>query len=759
MKTKNCFAAAVAMLAFATVQSTVHATDTLEEIIVTAQKRSESLQEVPISIQAMTGEEMSVLGIDRGSDVLNFIPNASTHLIYGDSQFNFYIRGVGDSNFHVNSIGAVGIYADEVALNSPASWNFSTFDLERVEVLRGPQNTLFGRNTTGGAVTFISQKPSRDAGLNGHVDLSYARFNQIDLEGAVGAPVGETWAVRLAAKASTGDDIQRNRYLGVDQADRERYAVRGQALWAPSETFSALFNAHYGVNRGSNRQAKSIGSQDPTNPLVLCSVPLKKLGLGQPCGDGGGFVDTADHFDIYSNMPNPRNDIDSWGGTAKLAWDLERLKFESISAFEHSELQRSEDADAGPYPYFELHQGTDVDQYSQEFRLTSTDDDRLRWIAGAYYFYEDAYLPTIIRRTPQQPPPLPGSPGMAVTILPSTIITQEDTSASVYGQVDYDLTDALTLTTGLRLAHEKKSGWNDTFIGNGIPIPIGTFITEDLVRANLLRFVGHTRLEQDSDQWGGKVALKYELNPDAMIYGGVSRGFKSGGFSAAALQALLGQAARSVEPETLLTYEIGAKSAWLDERVTVNVATFYNDWEDMQIFSVLQDQGELLPLLLNVPQAASWGAEVETKVIPADGWYLQFALGLLDSEVKDATDLPQVSVGNQLPYAPHFSFDGLIRREWTTSVGLISAQTDFHFVDQQEYDLANKVELSEDSHFLINARLGLERGPYAFALWARNLTEESYCDNKLDFRGPVNNIKCVQNDDIVWFGADFKMKF
>jgi iron complex outermembrane receptor protein len=735
----------------------------LEEIIVTAQKRMESVQDVPISISAFSANDLSDLGVDRASELLNFIPNASTHLIYGDSQFNFYIRGVGDSNFHVNSISSVGIYADEVALNSAPTWGFATFDLERVEVLRGPQNTLFGRNTTGGAVSFISRKPALDAGLNGHVDLSYGRYNQVDVEGALGIPAGDSWAFRLAAKASTGDAIQTNRFLGVKQGDRERYAARFQALWQPSDTFSALFSANFGANRGDNRQAKSIGTQDPSNPRAICPVPLGQLGLGQPCSDGGGFVDTADHFEIFANMPNPRNQIDVSGGSLRLDWKMSGATLTSISAYMHSEMERSEDADAGPNAFFELHQGTDADQYSQELRLTSSSDSKMQWLLGAYYFFEDAYLPTVIRRTPGDPPPLNAVPGdpdaQLATILPTTIIWQDDKSASLYGQIDYELVDRLTVTAGLRLSSEDKSGWNETFIGSGTQYPFGTFLTEDRARSNIIRYVGKTRLDEQSDEWGGRLALNYRLNPDAILYGSVSRGFKSGGFSAAALQALIGQAARAVKPESLLTYEIGSKSTWLDGRLTTNVSAFYNDWQDMQIFSILLDQGQLLPLLLNVPKTASWGAEFEAKYVPAENWLVQLGLGLLDSEVKDATDLPQVHVGNELPYAPNYSVDGLIEKRWPLASGVVSLQTDFHAVADQSYDLANKVELSEDGRFLLNARLAYKVDRYEFAIWGRNLTEESYCDNKLDFRGPVMNIKCLQNDDIVWYGADFKYKF
>ncbi len=735
----------------------------LEEIVVTAQKRSQSIQDVPISMVALGDEDMRKLGIERASEVLNFIPNASTHLIFGDSQFNFYIRGVGDSNFHVNSIASVGVYADEVSLNSAPTWGFSSFDLERVEVLRGPQNTLFGRNTTGGAIVYVANKPVIGESLNGRANLTYGRFNKLKYDAAIGLPAGDNWAFRFSILGSTQDGVQENLFLGGDDAEQERYAARAQALWEPNENFSALLTANYGVDRSGNRRPKSIGTQDPLDPTQVCSVSLADLGLGQPCGDGGGFVDTADNREVFGNMPNPMNDIDVWGGSAKLDWNFDNMTFSSISSYVHNEMQRSEDADAGPHAFFELHQGTDVDQISQEFRLVSSGESSMNWIAGVLYFSEDAYLPTVIRRTPLTPPDpagaLPGSPAAAFTILPSTIISQDDESLSAYGQIELDLTDAFAMTAGLRLSREEKTGVNDTFVGVGAGIPFGTFFDEELARTNIIASVGVTPLVAKTDEWGGKIGLTYTAESGSLLYGSVSRGFKSGGFSAAALQALIGEAAREVRPESLLTYEVGYKGEFLDNSLTTNVAVFYNDWDDMQVFSVLLEQGVLLPLLLNVPQAASWGAEIETRWNPADGWLVQLGLGLLDSELKDTTDLPAVSVGNELPYAPGLSFDGLVRRHWDVADGVLSVQVDFHYEDEQTYDLANKVELSEDSHNLLNARIEYEFDRYRIGLWGQNLTEESYCVNKLDFRGPAQNIKCVTNNDFVMYGLDFNIEF
>ncbi len=738
----------------------------LEETVVTAQKRSQSMQDVPISIAAISGSELRDLSITRATDVLNFVPNASTHLAFGDSQFNFYIRGVGDSNFHVNSISSVGVYADEVSLNSPPMWGFAVFDLARVEVLRGPQNTLFGRNTTGGAVSFISSKPSLEEDLNGFANFTYGSHNRTKLEAALGMPVSDSVAIRLAILADGRDGIQDNVFLNETENDIERYAGRFQALWAPNDSFNALFNIHGGVNRGGNRRPKFIGTQDPNNLSLPCPVPLSQLKIGPPCVNAGGSIDNKDHLKTNGGMPNPINNIDVWGTSLKLDWFTENYTISSITSFEHSEMERSEDADGAPQAYFELHQGTDVDQFIQEFRIVSDGDTRLRWLAGAIYFKEEAYLPSVIRRTPPgpgDPPPnaIPGEPGAnTFTVLPTTILHQDDESTSAYGQLDYDLTEKLTLTAGLRFSREEKTGKNRTFVGLGILHPFGKFLTEDLAETVILNDVGISPLEAKSDEWGGKLGLTYNLDEDEMVYASISRGYKAGGFSAAPLQALIGQAARQVEPEELLTYELGYKAEWLDNRLQTNMAVFYNDWNDMQIFSVLLEQGELLPLLLNVPETSSWGGEIEAKFVPSDGWLLQLGVGFLDTEVNDATNLPAIEKGNELPFSPGLSVDGLIVRDWNVGNGILTAQTDFHYVDDQTYDLANKAEFEEDGYFTISARIDYEFDKFKVGIFGRNLTEESFCDNKFDFRGGIaNSLKCLGNDDEITWGIDLNVIF
>lgn len=763
MRNKRKMMAGVGLISLIMSTTAVSAADIDDVIIVTAQKRAEDIQSVPITMQAFTANEIARRGVTSSTEVFALIPNASTNVAAGDSQFNFYIRGVGDSNFHVNSNTAIGVYADEVTLNSPVSWSFPLFDLERIEVLRGPQNTLFGRNTTGGAVSYISAKPSLEGGPSGFSRFTAGRYSQFDVESALNLPLSDTAALRIAGMANTRDDIQENKFLGVDGFDKKKYAARAQLLWRPLDRLEVLLNGHFGLNRGSNHAVKTIGTRDPNDPTMPCALSPEDWGLGQPCADAGGFVDTGDALEVFANMPNARNDIDSYGGFVNINWDLGFANLTAITAYEDNKLRRSNDVDGGPHAFFELHQSADADQWSQEIRLTSPGDTAFRWIVGGLYFNEKAKWVTAARTTGAPPPiggALPGSPAAAFTLVPTTIIDQDDNAVSIYGQTDWDITDKLTFTVGGRYSWEEKDGFNDTLIGRGALFPIGAFLGEAEVKTNPIRLVTSTPLSGDWNEWGGRVAISYDVNDNAMLFASVSRGFKTGGFSAAALQAIIGQAARQVDEETLLTYEGGLKTKSLDGRLLANASVFYNNWKDMQIFSVLLEGGQILPLLLNIPKAASWGAELELQFEPQDGLIFQGAVGWLDSEVKDATSLPTISEGNTLPYSPHWTVNALVRKEWTLSEdSLLTAQFDAAYVGDQSYDIENKPEFNENQRTILNARLSYIVGNLDFGLWGKNLTGKTYCDNIQELRSNTGSIKCLQNDGVPIFGGDVRVSF
>ena len=312
----------------------------IEEIVVTAQKRAESLQDVPISISAFSDDEMDRLGVNSAHDVLKLIPNAGS-VPQGGAKQNFFIRGVGTADFHLNVVGAVGVFLDDVSLNSPFSVSFATFDMERVEVLRGPQNTLFGRNTTGGAVNYISHKPSVEEGTNGYLQAGFGSFGQFDIEGAVGFALGETAAVRLAAVSRTRDGVFDNLSLGQDVGDTDRQAFRAQLLWQPNDNWTFLLKGYAGQGGGNPTPFKNVGFQDPTDPTLPCSVPMDQLiPQNNPnCVDSTGFNHQYNSWeDVYGGLKH-REDLDVSGFSLNAEWANDSFTITSVTAVDSLDIK------------------------------------------------------------------------------------------------------------------------------------------------------------------------------------------------------------------------------------------------------------------------------------------------------------------------------------------------------------------------------------------------------------------------------------
>jgi iron complex outermembrane receptor protein len=755
----------------------------IEEIVVTAQKRTEAIQDVPISIQALTARDLEQYGINRAEEILDLFANLSSIKV-SDTNHNFFIRGVGTSDFHLNTVGAVGVYLDEVSINSPFGTTFSLFDMERVEVMRGPQNTLYGRNTTGGAVNYISRKPDPTKGLNGHMEATYGRYDQIDLEGAMGIPLGDRAAARVSLISNTRDGTFNNLTLGTDVGTRERLAGRGQVIWDPTDNMSILLNAHGGVNRSDGRPWKVVGRLDPDEPWVfdttagvfvqnLCSVPQDQLlPKNQPnCADQSGFVHQFDDWQDVFGGQRHREEFDQWGVFARIDWQFPLLTLTSITSYDYTYVRRNHDFDSSPNLIFLFNQEGDAHDYSQEFRLASEAAQKFRWIAGFYYFFEDADYITAVRRSPPgRQPFLVGVPG-TFTVIPNTNVQQDNELFSIYGQAEYDLLPELTATVGLRWTTEEKSGFNDASVrcggGTGGPpfcplIPQNTHMGFDEIEAApVLVDIPVARLQTDENIWGGRFALDWGATEDLLLYASISRGFKSGGFSIAAQQALIGLAALPVEPEILWAYEAGFKSNWLNNRLQFNAAGFYYDWTDLQSFQVVADiaTGAHFPQLVNVPEASLIGAEFEVSWLPAEGWYVQGGLGVLDSSIDDSGSIVGVAKGHKLPSSPDLTFNGRVRREFHVGPGKLALQTNFRYQDDITYDLANARNRSQESYWILNARATYTFGRndrYQIAFWGENLTDTEFCTGA----GSIDDaIGCLPSDGFVGYGVTASIRF
>lgn len=779
--------AAIALYGGATLAQTDGAgsNPVIEEVIVTAQKRAESVQEIPIAIQALSREELERLGIRRADDILGLYSSVSS-ISQAELNRNFFIRGVGTNDFHLNSVGAVGIYLDEVSVTSPYAATFSLYDMERVEVLRGPQNTLLGRNTTGGAVNYITRAPDVTDAMNGYVSAGYGRYDQVDVEGAFGIPLGDSAAIRVSGIGNWRDGPFENLTAGGDDGERDRQAGRVQIRWDATDNLSLLGNIHGGISRGEGRPWKNTGILDPVSPYLPdgaggfvpnpCPVPLAQQTVpdNSGCADASGFTHPYDDWQqVYPGLPL-LEDLDAWGGSLRIDWTYGTLTFTSVSSYESTELERNEDSDAQANHLFQFYQENELDQWSQDFRIKSGDDQSWRWIAGLFYFFEESQYATAVRRTPPGSAPfLTGVPG-TFTIIPNTMVDQDNEVLSLYGQFEHDLSEALTLTVGLRWTDESKSGYNKASVrcGGGTfgppfcdLVPVDAHIGRDEIEgAFALLDLPKERLHNEERITGFRGALDWHVTDDILAYTSISRGFKSGGFSIAALQAINGLAAQAVDPEILWAYEVGAKSSWLGNTLELNGAFFWYVWEDMQIFEPFLDPavGVAIPQLVNVPDVRVLGFDLEGKWIPAEGWLVQGGIGILDSEVQNPGSIVTIQKGNEIVGAPDFTFNGLLRKEFQVGNGTLALQTNWRYTDKVFYSITNDPRLIGASNWNLNARGSYafgRNGQFEISVWGENLTDAEYCTGATTLEGLAESILCIPNDGEPLYGLTVTVRF
>ncbi|MBS0612518.1 MAG: TonB-dependent receptor [Proteobacteria bacterium] len=768
----------------------------LAEIIVTAQKRAESVQDVPIAITAISGADLAKLGIVESRSIEAAVPNMRWIANQGTNVSNVFIRGVGDISFHLNQVGAVGLYMDEISLNSPILSTFGMFDLQRVEVLRGPQNTIFGRNTTGGAVQFVSQKPVMDE-LSGRGAISAGNFGRFDVDGAINLPAGEHAAIRLAlARFSLGNYLN-NAFLDKQQGAYHRDAGRAQLLWKPTDSLDVLLNIHAGQSKGGFTGYKQIGLGTPADPAaVQCPANLKKAVPGNGCVDQTGFADSGNFSQVWDNGVDVL-ESKVRGASARLDWRLSAFTVTSLTAYEHSDGRRMEDSNGSPNYIFDFTQSSNANQWSEELRAASREDSAMRWIGGVYYFHESGHWTTLPYRANQALTnvTVPGQPVPATdwfAFIPFTDTHQKDEVYSGYGQLEFKLSERFRLTTGLRFTSEKKSGMVSNGIVTRTDAPVSPF---QFVDANLLdsllvgatevpagsalrlacpkplpftKCVAYTPFDIQNNELGGKVSLDYRVSSNTLTYLSASRGFKAGGISLGALD-YVARGGSQVTPEYLWTFELGGKTELFDRTLRINAALFDNRWTNQQLFLVLNTPGTgANPVYTNVPKTASYGFEAEIDWAPTPDWYLKNSVGLLHSKVEEIGPELAASqgavVGSQLIASPKVTWNGTLRRQWQAGPGRISLEGNWSYTGAQHFDLLNSPDQIEDSYWLFNASTGYQFGAkqqFEVSLWGKNLTGTQYCVQHINMSGVVfgNVAACVPNEARRFFGIALRGSF
>ena len=741
----------------------------VEEVIVTARKRSESLQEVPLAVAALSGDLMTDLGVESAGDIALFTPNFTWNTEFGRASPQPYLRGIGTNNFNPINTGPIAVYQDGIYIGPNIAQGFSTFDLERVEVLKGPQGTLYGRNSTGGLVNFISRKPEIGAGSNGFARLELGQFGTTNFEGAFGFDLSDTSAARIAVTRNLNKGTFRNINPDVDSDDVssvDDWAIRAQLLLEPSSDLSILANVHVSEASPDTAPFKSIGLFNPGTGDPCDETPR----LGANCSALNSFPDDGD---IYTTSKNEDfENVDASGIFVKIDYQLsDTLSLVSSTSYDTAELERLDDSDDVSTELELDHYADDFDFYSQELRLSSTSDD-VSWHAGMYYYNESNE--GILAFTN----PIFGS-GVGNAHKIDTL------SYAIFGQIDWNVTNKISVGAGLRWTYEEKDVKQyDAFAAaysvdqgiitslNGLDIFDGTFAS------------GTTGAE-DFDEITGRLSIDYTTDNGNLVYASLSRGFKGGDVLGSGVVPVFGPTpytddqvevlrARTevVAPEILDALEVGVKSSLLGGKMRLNGAVFYYIYKDQQQTVLQEDptgQADIgISTLNNAGRSEIPGAEVEIIYTPTSSWYLQLNAGILDptyEEFNNPVDGGADFSGNQIPLTPRRELSALARYDFEVNDGAILAvQVDTSYKSSTFFQAQNDDTfigslLQEDSFTLWNARISYATGDgkWVGALFARNLTEEEYFGSGFEI-APLG-IVAIKPGPRRYFGASLEYNF
>ncbi|MCL4716351.1 MAG: TonB-dependent receptor [Hyphomonadaceae bacterium] len=686
-----------------------------EEIIVTAQKRSEALEDVPVSISVLTADALETSGVTNAVALNNMAPGLRVSSADAASSPKIFIRGVGLSDFNPNASGAVGIYVDGVYIGSPLAQLAGFYDLAQVEVLRGPQGTLYGRNTNGGAINITANRPTFDFVSNARVE--YAESNAVTFQGGVGGPIiDDLLAFRIAGQWVSSDGHTYDRVIGDDVNALRYFGGRAALLFTPTPDLSIYANIHHFENHG-DATAPQHRALFPATPAVAgpdgyCLPSAYASGL---CTDLLGYADTDNDVRAGDYGPDSgRDTVYVRGGQVQLDWRLGDIDLVAISAYQSADRDAYENTDVSPINMLEIHYNSHSHAFTQELRVQSNDPAApLRWVAGVFYMdetIEDNSTQDVLRalRAPTVGNPLGIDPmnNIAVYGYP---YTQQTESLAVFGQADYNLTERLIGTFGLRWSEDTRDFDYRSEIEFGL-IPILNY-----------------RAEESFAAWSGRLGLRYELTPDSNVYATYSRGFKSGGFFGG-----LATTFDQLEPydnEQLDAYEIGFKGLFFDRALRLSTSAFYYDYQDQQVFALALRSGVTTLILNNAGSSTAYGGEVEASWRPTDNFDIQAGVSLLHAEFDEFISEGQDYGGNRLPQAPELTFNASMSYAAPLPTGdEIVLNADTTYSSKIYFDNSNAERLSQGAVWNMNGqvswrsgRSGLEAG-----VFARNLFDEDW---------------------------------
>ena len=745
-----------------------------ESVMVTARRREENLQDVPMSVSALSGETLRELGVRDLRGVSFATPNMEfSYAGNGSGGGNFaqiFLRGVGQPDFIITKDPGVGVYVDNVYLARAPGSVLELLDVERIEVLRGPQGTLFGKNTIGGAVQVVTKRPTGQFG--GEAQLALGRFGRIDGSASLDFPLVEgKLAGRVSGLARTQDGYYRrlsysegnSNQFGADVSrengnDTGREAGRLALLWTPSKTVDVSFSADMLNERQEPAEYQAVALTTPAN------IELYQRLIGTPRGlqPYASYVPT-EPWTTYSTWPG-YNNSDIWGTSVTLAWNGRPFSLKSITAYRDLFVQTKGDADATPYDIV-APGGVDIGQHqiSEEVQVSGTSfNNRLAWVGGFWYFDETAHdiqrsrmlagLYDVLSAAPLQSIPPGGNPngvcpaanclGGGVNNANDRAIARlsrtgerlmENDSYALFVHGTFALTERWSVTLGGRQSHESKA-FTYSEIYPLLPLP---YDDPSPSIANDNPSFPKTTLTDSWNTFTPKIGVEFKPTSDMLLYVQGSTGFKAGGFNGRP-SPLTGLA--PFAPEELRTIETGVKSDWLAHRLRANLAVFFSKYTDIQISRLSQIVAGVR-VEENAGDGRTNGFELEVGAAPVDGLTLSAGIGYLDFKytsllpgVVPAAPAPtgSISLDAKLPFSPEFTFNSSASYSRATgSIGYFSVRADYRYSDEYFIDPDNSFATMQPAYHLFDARVAFtpRSGRTELFLQGINLTNEAIVAN------------------------------
>ncbi len=694
-----------------------------EVLEVTARRMSERIQDVPVAVTALSEAKIADMGAQTLVDLERSVPNLTVNASRGtNSTITAYLRGVGQNDPLWGYEPGVGLYIDDVYIARPQGGVLDILDIQRVEVLRGPQGTLYGKNTMGGAIKYVTRElPDY---TRGQIEIGVGDYSQRDIKAGFSTPVVEDKLLFGISAAKLSRDgfgqVVEGAHAGKDLSDKDITAARINLTWLASDSVKVKFIAD-DVQDDSNAR----GGQRLVPSVVTKQPPL------------------PGRYDTRQNMDPENNEVSMSGQALTISWDInEDWQFKSVTAQREGSTRSDIDFDQINLPVLDIPAWYDDEQFSQEFQF-SYSGEKLSLVSGLYYFDGEACgkFDTVLGI-------LFGVGGAGFARETSGCV--DTTSQSLYAQGSYRISEQLSFTLGGRYDEDEKSATVVTQNFMGMRSSTGTPISARGVFSGSETF----------DDFSPRVGLEYKINPDLMTYVSYSHGFKSGGFNMRGNILLDAQAGRPFQPETVDTYELGLKGSWLDRRVMLYAALFTQDYQDKQVTVNDSSTGTPLQRVLNAAQASGDGLELELSARLTDDFAINLVYGYLDAKYDefvgsitpggapvDISHLVQMINSPEQQYSIGFSY------EMQMGAGRLMLLADYNWRDDTYiFEAVTPVDQSAYSLYNASAVFYPDNSNWRFALHGRNLGDEAYRTGGYNFpaTGGDNTVTAYYGDPRTW---------